>query len=422
MRRVPGTGNILSRGGRHTARLRINGCVRSLGTFSARDDAERVLSAACAQLAEQTHITEEGASLEDYMEKWLDRRELSGVRSVRTDRSRFRVHVRSSALGRTELSEITSSAVRAWLDTLSSKHAANSKKKRKLSRSVIKHCLDLLRVCFDAAVEDGRIPTNPAKTVKPPKQRDTGDDWTYLDLEEQHRVAANEALEEADRLRILFALYTGLRQSEQWNLELRDVKLNAANGAHIVVRYGSRGGPTKSNQIRRVPLLPSAQRVVRLWLKLLPTYAKRNPHSLLWPTSRGCRRQPCKNYDFHEHLRSAGIEFTRVNGRRPRWHDLRHTTAASLISGWWGRPWRLEEVKVFLGHTDIKTTQRYAHLAPSVVEDAARDTPGNVVVLRRSAVRDQSVIQDELTPRPVRESRRPPEPKVGSNPTGRAKT
>ena len=61
-------------------------------------------------------------------------------------------------------------------------------------------------------------------------------------------------------------------------------------------------------------------------------------------------------------------------GQPLRWHDLRHTCGASLISGWWGRAWRLEEIKELLGHSDISVTQRYAHLARGALLKAAEQT------------------------------------------------
>jgi integrase len=57
--------------------------------------------------------------------------------------------------------------------------------------------------------------------------------------------------------------------------------------------------------------------------------------------------------------------------RRVRFHDLRHTCASSLVAGWWGRAWRLEEVKAILGHGSVTMTERYAHLAQSVVVSRA---------------------------------------------------
>ena len=60
--------------------------------------------------------------------------------------------------------------------------------------------------------------------------------------------------------------------------------------------------------------------------------------------------------------------------RNVRWHDLRHTCASSLVSGWWGRQWTLSEVCELLGHGSVTTTERYAHLADTVLKQAARET------------------------------------------------
>ena len=50
-----------------------------------------------------------------------------------------------------------------------------------------------------------------------------------------------------------------------------------------------------------------------------------------------------------------------------RVHDLRHSFASLLINN--GRS--LYEVQKILGHTQVKTTQRYAHLAPQTLLDAS---------------------------------------------------
>jgi integrase len=65
--------------------------------------------------------------------------------------------------------------------------------------------------------------------------------------------------------------------------------------------------------------------------------------------------------------KQAGLAEVRI-------HDLRHSFASFLING--GRS--IYEVQRILGHTQIKTTQRYAHLSHDTLLDAA-DIVGNLL-------------------------------------------
>jgi site-specific recombinase XerD len=58
--------------------------------------------------------------------------------------------------------------------------------------------------------------------------------------------------------------------------------------------------------------------------------------------------------------KSVGLSDVRV-------HDLRHSFASWLVNS--GRT--LYEVQHILGHTQVKTTQRYAHLSQDTLLDAA---------------------------------------------------
>jgi integrase len=62
---------------------------------------------------------------------------------------------------------------------------------------------------------------------------------------------------------------------------------------------------------------------------------------------------------FKAACRAAGV-------RVVRFHDLRHTFATGLAAT--GQP--LRTIQEFLGHADAKTTQIYAHYAPSAQEVA----------------------------------------------------
>ena len=62
--------------------------------------------------------------------------------------------------------------------------------------------------------------------------------------------------------------------------------------------------------------------------------------------------------------KQAGLADVRI-------HDLRHSFASFLVNA--GRS--LYEVQKILGHTQIKTTQRYAHLSQDTLIDAANVVP-----------------------------------------------
>jgi len=47
------------------------------------------------------------------------------------------------------------------------------------------------------------------------------------------------------------------------------------------------------------------------------------------------------------------------------------------VAGWWGRAWTLTEVCALLGHSSIKVTERYAHLAGTITQEAVMQTAVN---------------------------------------------
>jgi integrase len=353
------------------------GAGERLEPCATREEAIALLEAARYALQEGDVVPVGGHTLRGFGNDWLDERERSGIRGIRTDRSRWKVHVARAHFADWPLGSISRADVREWLDVLLKKrakpgHGHKSRPTTKLGRTTIQSTINLLRVCFESAVEKEMITTNPAAGVKLPRsQGATHDPWTYLEPDEQTALATCEAIPPADRRLILFALWTGMRQGEVWNLQIRDVDLEAGR---LVVRYGSKGKATKSGKIRRLPLFGLALEAAREQLAALK--GTPNPHGLLWPLPSGARREKGKApRGWRRALELAGIvPEARHDGRAVRWHDLRHTCASSLVAGWWGRRWSLEEVRQLLGHSSVTVTERYAHLADSALDSAARET------------------------------------------------
>ncbi len=218
--------------------------------------------------------------------------------------------------------------------------------------------------------------------MRPPKAPLDRETWAYLTSTEIAALLAHPTVARRPRLRatLTVAIYTGLRAGELWGLRWEDVRLDGDAPELVVCR--SYGGATKGGRARRVPLLPPAEAALRRWQDDQARARKRRARraarsgraiplpspaelSLVFPTRGGLAR---KGYDAQWPRWRDRLEVR----SDVRFHDLRHTCASHLVMGSWGRPWRLEEVQIWLGHRSITTTQRYSHLAPEAMAGAAR--------------------------------------------------
>jgi integrase len=144
---------------------------------------------------------------------------------------------------------------------------------------------------------------------------------------------------------VLLALNTGLRRGELFGLLWDDVNLTAKL---LIVR----GDGTKSGQTRVVNLNSEAVEILRAWK---PAPVTRD--ALVFPGRDG-ERDDLKTA-WQRLLKAADIT-------RFRFHDLRHTFASKLVMAGVD----LNTVRELLGHSDLKMTIRYAHLAPAVKASA----------------------------------------------------
>jgi integrase len=188
-----------------------------------------------------------------------------------------------------------------------------------------------------AGVERGWMQANPAQGV--PRLREEPKVPRALEKDELERLLA----ECAPHVReiVEFASYTGLRRSEIFRLEWRDVKLKSDSGA-VTVRK------SKAHDWRVVPL---PRRIVAL------LEAKRRDEK---------DDTVFKFMDIKKGLaaaaRRAGLEHVHL-------HMLRHTYATLLLDLDVG----LETIQAALGHKTLAITRRYAKTRPQkVVEAVAR--------------------------------------------------
>jgi len=307
-------------------------------------------------------------------EEALDARERSGrVRGHAKEASCWRAHVAGSDLAALPLTRIRRQHVVAWLDALSARMP-------RLALGTIRHARRLVIGALEDAVDAGRITSNPARGARI-RGRDerTEPPWTWLTVDELARVLALPVhdppsrvaggriagtITSAQRSAIVVAIYAGLRAGELWGLRWRDAHLDGPRPMLVVGR--SREAATKSGIVREVPLLEPARAALERWREVAPGVGD----ALVWPASDGACHRDGYDAGWPRVLRLAGI------ARRVRLHDLRHTCTSHLVQGTWGRVWSLAEVRTVLGHGSVRLTERYAHLCPGGIHDAARATSG----------------------------------------------
>jgi integrase len=245
---------------------------------------------------------------------------------------------------------------------------------KKVKPNSVNHDITALRAALNRAIDWGLLKEHPMRTVKKSKV-DSNAKIRYLSPDESRRLreAMNnrELNHRAERERfnqwrkergyeeypdfgtytdhlkpmVLLALNTGMRRGELFDLKWEDV--NFAGRILTVV-----GETAKSGKTRHIPLNDEALSVLRAW------YEQRKESERVFPNADGGRLDNIST-SWENLINSAQI-------KNFRFHDLRHDFASRLVMAGVD----LNTVRELLGHSDIKMTLRYAHLAPEKLASA----------------------------------------------------
>jgi integrase len=300
-----------------------------------------------------------GTFLDDHYEPWVLANRKRGAELVARLRSVF------AELGETLLRDLSPFTIERWRTQRAKCQVGD----RTVTPETINRDLSALRGACSRAVEWGFLASHPLRTVKAAKT-DAAPHVRYLQADEADRLAA--ALEARDEKRreqrthantwrlergykawpafgaytdhvtplVRLALLTGCRRGELFALRWRDVDLVAG-------RLTVRAEHAKSGVSRILPLNPDAVGVLHRWRPTVVDEA-----AYVFPGDDGKPLVTVKR--AWEALMTAAMiaDF--------RFHDLRHTFASRLVMAGVD----LNTVRELLGHSDIKMTLRYAHLAP----------------------------------------------------------
>lgn len=219
--------------------------------------------------------------------------------------------------------------------------------------------LEIMRVMFNTAVSWEILEKNPTQGIKrfPEHKRER-----YLSEDEISRLTKTLDAEpnqmSANIIRLI--LLTGSRKGEVLSARWQDFEGEVwAKPAFL----------TKQNKISRIPLSEEAVDILQKMKtkivseKKLATFTDNRIVSteqyLFYNTQTKTHQKDIKRF-WLEVCKKAKIKDVTI-------HDLRHTFASVLVSNGVG----LEVIGKLVGHSNIRTTQRYAHLANSSLKQAA---------------------------------------------------
>lgn len=204
-------------------------------------------------------------------------------------------------------------------------------RRRVIAPTTVNTELSLFRAILNAAIEWNYLGENPAKGVMLPEEEK---EPVFL---QPHEVGVLlEAARGQMRSFIVTAVSTGFRRGELFDLTWKDVRFDQRQV--LVPR-------AKGRRFRAIPMNDLLYETLRDHPHHRKSpYVFHNPDGSPWHDVRG---------SFYAALERAGLP-------RIRFHDLRHTFVSNLVIAGVD----LRQVQELAGHRDIRTTMRYAHLAP----------------------------------------------------------
>lgn len=170
-------------------------------------------------------------------------------------------------------------------------------------------------------------------------ERDSANLWRTERKKPLHLNLREQTFTDHLKPMILVSLNTGIRRGELFGLTWKMVSFQSKT-----ITVGA--DTAKTSETRHIPMNTEVLRTLKAWRE------QSGESTFVFAGQGGGRMEDVKSAWLKLLQEACITEF--------RWHDMRHDFASRLVMS--GVP--LNTVRDLLGHSDIKMTLRYAHLAP----------------------------------------------------------
>jgi integrase len=364
-----GEGKVYRRGGLYAVRWTENGARHYSGGYLTEDDADQVRASIAANIqAGRPGMKEQPKAPQQtfgaLVEEWLEDRTAKGRRTVEDDRRRWDRHLAPALAHRTPgsvdagfLDRLITNLRNPPIGTLD----PDGEPKKGVKPATAQRIVHLLSAFYRWLGKHHGVAVNPIHGL-------TGDEDVRSLLKSTHDPKSTPYLKKkADIERIHAALpepvaiafyigaKAGLRPGEVLALEWNDIDLDA-DKIHVQrqVRHGRVGVPKSGKSRDDVPITPKLHAALKAW-------RSKNPKAtIVIPPKRQNTKARFLNWRTIKDAMTTALDKLKI---KPAGMTFYQATRHTFASQWVIAGNSIYKLSTILGHSTVKVTERYAHLA-----------------------------------------------------------
>ena len=342
----------------YKVRIYSNGSPVKYGKFSRKADAEKWEAEQKVKLEQEKnfpHSVVKSCTVDELYNQWIvNHSETRNAPStVKRKRQIYKDFIKP-VIGKMNTTDVTS----VHIDKLINKLLSNNQ----LSKKSINNILEVIKTIFNYGIKKKLTYYNPMSDVEMITVEELSFKfWSKKDVIKFLSHVRTKYSDSNQHIPVLYliALYTGMRLGEIIGLRWTSIDFE-----RNLITVNS----TYDNTLKKVKETTKGKkcRYIGINKELLIVLAK---HHLKNPKSEFVVENQNGNNVDPDNFRSRHfvVDIEEAEVPKIRFHDLRHTFASHYVTN----KGSLYELQAILGHADMQTTSRYAHLAPTHIAQTA---------------------------------------------------